>query len=743
MLEGIIPSFSRVIVVAVFFTLLFGNVTTVLAQGGGADSGQAANPNTGNNPGNPNAPGYYPPATNAGNTTNTGGSGTGGGANGGLGETNGAANTPPPQTEETPSVVVGAANNASWYEVLFYYVVSGFGWLVAQFGFFLDYAIVNFIVGFGDKYNNQGLGFTIDHLWGTVRDIFNLTFIFGLVYIGFQIILGTNDHQAKRTIPLLILAALLINFSLFITKFVIDFSNIAATQIFNLFISKDSEYASISIGITNLTHLSTIFSYNPGDFGDSLIFLLGMMLILMVLAYVFLAGAIMITIRFVVLNIYLVFSPVMFLGWVFPGMASYTKQFWKGFLGQAFFAPAFLFMLYLSFMVVQKYNDGVSKHFADVFGTTFQTAAAGAASGQNAVPLEPLGGGDVIPFFAMTMIFFIASIVVARKIAFSGSDMAISLANTVQSKGQALAGGATFGMAARFGRNTVGAAAYAAKDSKFLNDNIYSKGRAGQSIKSVVAKTADNSFDVRRINGTGKKLDMGEGHKGGFATVLKEKKEADEKALKDLGTRDFDTYHKDLKSNMESAENEVSKIKAEVKKATEEGRGGDLQYLALKQAEAEMKYDTAKSVYDNKKKEWGPEQEYARQLNYIKAVENWESMQKKGWLGAGIIAATAAASPIGLAVGGSMAVSSFGYHSQTKKSAAAMRKEYGKDGSVKKKKVKEEESRKKAAAAFGEEKKAEPKEHKGGEHKTESTHKAPDHKHEPKDDPHHKPAAPH
>ncbi len=456
MLEGVSPLFLRVsklmLICLFLFSVFFTYTGTIFAQnvtptpGGGAIITPGGGtpiivPPSGPSFENGGRGGSPAPAT----PSNPGG--------GGGGDDAGQAAEPASATEEVPLVQVGYYADASWYQVLFDLVVAGFGWLVAQLGLFLDYAINNFIVGFGEKYRDSGLGFTIDNLWGTVRDIFNLTFIFGLVYIGFQIILGTNESQAKRTIPLLILAALLVNFSLYITKLVVDFTNLAATQIFYLFQTGETgaggvpEAASISIGIAKLLGISEIFRYTPDYGGGTLVYLFGMMIVLLVLAYVFLAGAILITIRFVALNIYMVFSPVMFLGWVFPGLSSYTRKFWSGFLGQAFFAPAFLFMLYLSFMVVDNYNDGVSKYFADVLGTATDLGLSNGETMQN-IQASGLGSaGSAIPFFAMTIVFLIASMVVARKMGAVGADTVISVGDKLRGSAQGMLYRNTAGLA--------------------------------------------------------------------------------------------------------------------------------------------------------------------------------------------------------------------------------------------------------------------------------------------------------
>ena len=98
-----------------------------------------------------------------------------------------------------PGLVLGAtqpdgASNAGWLEsILWELVVAVFGTLVYLAGQLLDVAVETYTVGFANQFINLGLGFAVNNLWETVRDIFNLGFIFGLVYIGFKMILNTGD----------------------------------------------------------------------------------------------------------------------------------------------------------------------------------------------------------------------------------------------------------------------------------------------------------------------------------------------------------------------------------------------------------------------------------------------------------------------------------------------------------------------------------------------------------------------
>jgi hypothetical protein len=318
------------------------------------------------------------------------------------------------------------ALNSPLQSVLFGIVTTVFGRLVWLGGNMLDYSIAIFVVGFGEQYATTGLGFAIDSLWSTVRDIFNLTFIFGLVYIGFKMIFDSSDSNARKMLGSLVMAALLVNFSLFITKFVIDFSNIAASQFAAAFYSSGTGTYEVAASFMNLLGLSTLWQNgsmvsNGAGYG----YIFGTLILFLVAAFVFGAGAILLTIRFVVLNIYMVLSPLMFLGWVFPGFSGVSKDYWKGFLSRAFFAPAYILMIYFSNQIlVNLRGSGAGGNMANVFGapTVSQTTFS-----------------SVMPYFILTCVFLISSLVVANKMGAQGATSAIAMGNRWQAKARSMA----------------------------------------------------------------------------------------------------------------------------------------------------------------------------------------------------------------------------------------------------------------------------------------------------------------
>ncbi len=425
---------------------------------------------------------------------------------------------------------------------LMWSLVNGvFGVFVWLSGMLLNEAISSYVVGFGDKFINSGLGFAVNNLWQTVRDLFNLTFIFGLVYIGFKMILDASDSNAKRMLIHIILAALLVNFSLFFTKFIVDFSNIAATQIASGFgkipdpDNPDMMKYLVADKFVNELGISKVWgtdgsisNINEGT-GNSFTYIFFTMIIFIITAFVFFVGAILLMIRFVVLNLYMILSPIMFLGWVFPNMASYSQEYWRGFLGRAFFAPAYLLMLYFAATVLTQFaalgqsGNGIGSIFLDA-------------------EIAEREFDNVIPYFFMMAIFLIAAVVVGQKMGADGANMAISVGKSVAGRsrraivrnGGALAGAVTFGLAARTGQFVGGGMANKASQNKTLNAWAAKNNRVAEATLKSLRKVADSSFDARRLGVLGLGDSLGEGYKGGQTSRIKEQAKSDAEFQKSL-----------------------------------------------------------------------------------------------------------------------------------------------------------------------------------------------------------------
>ncbi len=309
---------------------------------------------------------------------------------------------------------------------LYTFVVNVFGTFAGWAGTILDFTINYMVIGFGQLYIDKGLGFTVDALWVVVRDIFNLTFIFGLVFIGLRMIFDSSNSNTRKMLISLMLAALFVNFSLFITKVVVDFSNIATVQLVNSFPPDNTGKPSISASFSQIAGTPTFFDPKPSadtfkqfKEGSGYGFIIGMMVLLVLQTFVFFAGAILLMIRFAVLTMYMILSPLMFLGFVFPSAMGISKEYWSGFISRAFFAPAYILMLYLS----QKVLSGFQ-----VVGPGGKTIAESLGSPTKDSIMA------VLPPFILSAIFLIASIVIAQKMGANGASGVISVGKMMTGK---------------------------------------------------------------------------------------------------------------------------------------------------------------------------------------------------------------------------------------------------------------------------------------------------------------------
>jgi hypothetical protein len=69
--------------------------------------------------------------------------------------------------------------------------------------------------------------------WSVARDVSNIVFLFALIFLAITIILRANSAGTTSTLALIVVMALLVNFSFFLTRVVIDAGNVVAVQVYN------------------------------------------------------------------------------------------------------------------------------------------------------------------------------------------------------------------------------------------------------------------------------------------------------------------------------------------------------------------------------------------------------------------------------------------------------------------------------------------------------------------------------
>ncbi|MCL2371210.1 hypothetical protein FWC63_00485 [Candidatus Saccharibacteria bacterium] len=190
------------------------------------------------------------------------------------------------------------------------------------------------------------------YAWGTFRNIANVLFvIFFLVVIFSQVTsIGISNYGIKKMLPEIIVAAVLINLSFFITQAMIDLSNIIGYQIHQLLTGIASQIGNIQFGAGEGGLLGTL-ALILGIAGT--VSVVGMVLTggfgaLFAVAMIFLISALIaIVMLFVILVmrqvgiiILVVIAPLAFAARILPNTARLFNSWWKMFVSLLVVYPA-------------------------------------------------------------------------------------------------------------------------------------------------------------------------------------------------------------------------------------------------------------------------------------------------------------------------------------------------------------------------------------------------------------------
>lgn len=397
-------------------------------------------------------------------------------------------------------------------------------------GIILNGVIYLTIVKVSENYSNIP---AINEAWKVIRDIANMGFIFVLLYAAIMTILGIGE-DVKKLIVRIVVVAILINFSLFFTKIVIDASNVLAITFYDAIapgaLNTTGTFDLTQLGLSNafMQHLSLTSLYKVAGNGQITIpgiITIGVMgsIMLLVAAFVFFAVAIMLVIRYVILILVLILSPIAFIAVILPALKPQATKWKDALIGQAFFAPIYFMLTWVTLSVL----GGVMNSFQVAVGTT----SGSVVSALNGIQTD--ADGNVVPNagtfsmflnFAVVIAFLIISLIIAKDWANKAGPGVAGLTKWAMGA----AGGATLGMAGRFGRGTVGRAGAAVGESEWLKKRAEKGSMAARLTLAAGRKTGGASFDVRGtpLGGT---LEAGKAQKDGFIELKKQqaKREAD------------------------------------------------------------------------------------------------------------------------------------------------------------------------------------------------------------------------
>jgi hypothetical protein len=328
-----------------------------------------------------------------------------------------------------------------------------------------DSAVENFILEISDLFgDSNSVNSGIYTAWKAVRDIANIAGFFGAVYMGLMYIIGRADNLKKMFVNLMMFA-ILTNFSFPIAKFAIDIANVVSLNVYGSMTSNSSGQYQMDKGLgTALIGKMGLsgFIVNEKDVKkegissnlSSWTVSFATLFYLLFAIFVFAEAALFILVRGVTLAIYVIFSPLMFIGGLAPIFSDMHKKWRENFVGAVLVGPLLMIFLWVAFKILDAGSTAIGAPEIGLATTT----------------------SDQFITKTLVLIFSGLALHYAIKMAKEYSHEAGALVSGVMSGVGMLAGAAVTGGASMALRGTVGRAGAAMAESKWVKEGAESGG---------------------------------------------------------------------------------------------------------------------------------------------------------------------------------------------------------------------------------------------------------------------------
>lgn len=443
----------------------------------------------------------------------------------------------------------------------------------------------------GIKLSLTSTAYALDFLtkgWTVARDVANMAFLFILIFLAFSIILRADTSGTTQTLAMIVVMALLVNFSFFLTRVVIDAGNIAAVQVYNIIPSDKNIAQSANCGGSTT---GTVTVANPEknqnnficdtttkDLTESIMAGLNLQnlysnknfetwskrnntltqvltlttlyiataILLAILGFMFIAAGAKFLTRIVALWFLIIASPLAFAAFALPKEIrgrQWFNRWWSLLLTNTFYPAVFLFMFLLVVIFMKQGCEQAATGTATtgteclgILGNIFNTDANapntdfGVSLGINLTAVAIVMG--------LVIIMIYMAMKVADKVSVSGANLTAKLPGWVAGR----YGGAISGGGGWLGRQTLGRAGQRWSQNESLQRAAAQSGAKGVAARMLLNRTnraAEASYDARasRLGGTvlqktginaGAARGVG-GRRAGIESLAKQKEQFSEK----------------------------------------------------------------------------------------------------------------------------------------------------------------------------------------------------------------------
>ncbi len=457
--------------------------------------------------------------------------------------------------------------------------------------------------------------------WTMARDLANMGFILALVYIAYTVLLKAESGGTMRMLAWVVVMALIINFSFFFTRLVIDAGNILAVQFYNAIPTQQTLAQTLqgttgggavagatewlannnnTLGRTkDLTHpimnglnMQGLFStaifdqwYAANkDISGWINVLLTLSFIYIavgamyfILAVMFLAAGIKFLARIVVLWFLIVASPLAFLAKTTRLSEKYYDLWQRYLIMHTFYPVVFLFIFLFISLVMNDLNPGNASGGLtnSIIGDLTRLQALSAGSTASAISIVAASIANVAIRLGFVVAMLYIGMRAADKMGVMGATAAGTFTNWVSRRGT----GAFFGGSAWAMRNTAGLAGTTFAKSGTGRNIAANGGILGRTLWRGANTLSKQNFDARGLPGirTGlSKIGVDTNpanttsYQASFDARVK-KREEEANRLKTANIRDVAKANKNALNNVSQADiNELNKLKGEQEKARKE-----------------------------------------------------------------------------------------------------------------------------------------------------------------------------
>jgi len=191
----------------------------------------------------------------------------------------------------------------------------------------------------------------VEHGWNLMRGLANMFFLLTLVFIGLATILRLREYELQRTLPRLIIAALLVNFSAVLVGFIVDISNLLASYFLDAAKLNLNLFADIWNGA--FAFQQSLANNSGLDIIDMVVgagvYVFAMWVFYLTAALAYLAILVIFFLRTLVLWVLVIFSPLAFASAVLPATRGLIwNRWWSALLQWSFVIVPISFFLFLS-----------------------------------------------------------------------------------------------------------------------------------------------------------------------------------------------------------------------------------------------------------------------------------------------------------------------------------------------------------------------------------------------------------